>query len=258
MKRRLTYWILLIAALLGGCGGTANVADCEDGKKQVPCNERTKEEDARKALDAGDLDTAIELLTQLLADEPTDYSRNPLLGAAYASRAGFDILNVAKAKFSSGGSLLEQMAAFLPDPADRGVAGYELSLADMKASVDVLRLIPNEKLVDTTAEKYAASAVLQLTLYQAAYSVMYLNKFVISATTGQVDLTQLSSMTDADALIVINNLIAAGQIPNSDDPALQQRVNEALADIQDQDGNTDKDKLRAFVEKEQGPATTLH
>ncbi len=245
--------VLLASAPLAGCGGEANVADCEEGKKQVPCSERTKEEEARKALDDGDLDSAIALLTELIAEEPDNYGLNPLLGAAYASRAGFDILNVAKSKFASGGSLIEQMTSFLPDPADKGAEGYDLSLGDMKSSVDVLRLIPSDKLADTTAEKYAASAVLQLTLYQAAYSIMYLNKFAISATTGQVDLDQLATMTDEDALIILENLAAAGQIPGSEDPALQQRVNEALADIRNQDGNTDRDRLRAFVEKEQAP-----
>ena len=252
-SRDIILTICLASAPLSSCGGDANVADCEEGKKQIPCSERTKEEEARKALDEGDLDTAIALLTELIAEEPDNYGRNPLLGAAYASRAGFDILNVAKAKFSSGGSLLEQMTTFLPDPADKGAAGYDLSLGDMKSSVGVLRLIPADKLSDVTAEKYAASAVLQLTLYQAAYSIMYLNKFAISATTGQVDLGQLATMTDADALIILENLAAAGQIPGAEDPALQARVNEALADIRTQDGTTDRDRLRAFVAKEQAP-----
>lgn len=248
------FLILMPLALgLAGCGGDANVADCEEGKKQVPCSERTKEEDARKALDEGDLDTAIALLTELIAEEPDNYARNPLLAAAYASRAGFDILNVAKAKFSSGGSLLETMTSFLPDPKDRGAAGYELSLGDMKGGVDVLRLIPTDKLAETSAEKYAASAVLQLTLYQAAYSIMYLNKFAISAETGTVDLNQLATMSEEDALIVLENLAAAGSIPGSDDPALQTKVNEALADIKNQDGTTNSDKLKAFVAKEQAP-----
>ncbi len=245
--------VFTLLSTLVGCGGDANVADCEEGKKQVPCSERTKEEEARKALDDGDLDTAIELLTELIAEEPDDFARNPLLAAAYASRAGFDILNVAKANFASGGSLIEQMASFLPDPSDRGAAGYDLSLGDMKGGVDVLRLIPSDKLADTSAEKYAASAVLQLTLYQAAYSIMYLNKFAISAETGAVDLNQLASMSEEDALIVLENLAAAGNIPGVTDPALQTKVNEALADIQTQDGTTNRDRLQAFVAKEQAP-----
>lgn len=253
MKKRVQALMFFGASLLAGCGGTANVADCEEGKKQVPCSARTKEEDARKALDEGDLDTAIQLLTELIAEEPENYARDPLLAAAYASRAGFDILSVAKAKFASGGSLIEQMTSFLPDPAERGADGYELSLGDMKASVDVLHLIPADKIGETSAEKYAASAVLQLTLYQAAYSIMYLNKFAINATTGQVDITQLSTMSEDDALVVLQNLAAAGQIPGVTDPALQSRVNEALEDINNQDGTTNAEKLKAFVAKEQAP-----
>ena len=198
MRSKLIFHALLAALLAGclSCGGTSNVADCEEGKKQVPCSARTKEEDARRALDDKEYDTAITLLTELISDEPDNYTRHTLLAAAYAARAGFDILNVAKAQFSGGGTLFDKLASFLPSPKDLGVAGYKLSLGDMKSGVDVLNLIPAATMQATDSDKYAASAALQLTLYQSAYSIMYLNQFTISADTGQVDLNQLQNMSE--------------------------------------------------------------
>src|SRR5687768_15328272 len=90
--------MLMLAAPAAG-GGESNVADCEDPKPGVPCSELTTEEQARQALNDGDYDTAVTLFTELVAEEPDDYQLRAVLGAAYAARAGFDILSVVKANF---------------------------------------------------------------------------------------------------------------------------------------------------------------
>jgi hypothetical protein len=251
------YWIILGTAwLAAACGGESNVADCEQGKKQVPCSERTPDEEARLALDEKDYTKAIELLTALVTEYPEEYQRYPLLASAHAARSGFDLLAVARNQFTSGGTLFDQLAQFVPDPAETGEEAYDASLADMDAAVAWLRRIPADRISATSAESYAGSASLQLTLYGAAYSVMYLNQFTISADTGQFDPALLENMTEEDALVVISSLAAAGaQQTGEDGEALNQRINEAVANIDSQPGATNADRLRAFIDQEQSGET---
>lgn len=247
------YWLFIATVYgVGACSGQSNMADCETGNKKVPCSARTADEEARLALDDKDYDTAIEILTTLVADDPESYARYPLLAAAHAARSGFDLLAVARTQFTSGGTLFDQLAQFVPDPAETGVDAFGAHLADMDAAVRWLRRIPGDKLLATSGEAYASSAALQLTLYAAAYSVMYLNQFTISATTGTFDPALLATMTEEDALVIINSLASAGTMQNGDDDAaLSAKINEALASIDAQPGATNRDRLSAFIDQEQ-------
>lgn len=245
---------LIVISLLGGCAGDDNVADCEKGRKPVPCSARSADEDARLALDDHDYDRAIELLASLVEEEPETYERYPLLAAAYAGRGGIAILDIINAQSAAGGgSLLDALATFLPSPSNPEI-DYPKALADVAAANEILRRIPAASLADTELA-YGNSARLQLTLYQSAYSVMYLNQFTISAATGQVDLNQLENMTAADAVVILQNLSQAATLQQGEQgAAIQAKVNQALADIQGQNGETDLEKLKEFVRKEQAPA----
>jgi hypothetical protein len=247
----------VLAGALAGCGGSENAADCETGLTAMPCTERTADENARLALDDGDYDRAVKLLAQLVADEPDVYTRYPLLAAAYAGRAGVSVLQLAmQAGDSSGGSgssLTDALTAFLPTPAALGAEAYAASLADVKAAVDLLNAIPEGILAETSGEAYASSASFQLTLYQSAYAVMYLNQFVISAATGAFDPASLAAMTEADALVVIESLAAAGSLAAGESgAAYQAKVNGALAEIQSQEGATSQEKVQAYVLAKRG------
>lgn len=243
---------MLFMLSLTACGGDKNAADCDDGISGVPCSPLEKEESARKALDQGDFDTAIELLEQLVEEEPEDYQRYTLLSAAYAARAGFAILSVVKANFGGeGGGLIGQISAFLPDPAERGAVGYQASIADMAAAVARLTAIPAALRAEDSGEKYASSAQLQLMLYQSAYSIMYLNQFTISASTGAFDPSLLETMTEQDATVVLTNLAAASAQEGSN-PELQVKIDEALASINGQSGGSNRDRLAEYIRQEQG------
>ncbi len=244
--------------LAASCGGENNVADCDKGNKAVPCSERTGDENARLALENQDYATAISLLEALIAAEPTVYARYPLCAAAHAGRAGISILELAKAQFSGGGSsggLLASLATFLPDPQDLGDAGYDAALADVRASITYLDTIPEALRAATSGESYASSARLQLTLYRTTFSVMYLNKFAIDTQTGAFDASKLATMTEADALIVLDNLAAVAAMQAAGNPALQAKVNEALASIEGQDGATKAEKLKEFLTASQAGST---
>ena len=251
-----------VACALGlglvACGGQRNAADC--GKKTlfVKCSPRTDDENAAIALDGGDYATAITLLQKQVDLHPTEYSRYPLLAAALAGRAGVSILELAESNLSrgsgdsgstsgDGGGFIDQISSFLPTPGELGDEAYRAAVADVASAVDALNTIPADLRSAESAERYAASAALQLTLYQSIYSVMYLNLFAISPVSGQFDPIQLATMTEADATIVIQGLEAAAEAQAGTDPALKAQIDAAISQINAEDGSTNKDKLAALV-----------
>lgn len=247
--------ITAVTLLPLACGGQNNVADCDNGQAGVPCSALTTDEQADQALNNGNYDDAVALYTELVTEQPTAYRFRTLLGASYAARAGFDIFKVVTSSFGGGGSLFDQIATFLPDPVELGAEGYKVSVGSMGSAVSALQGIPADLRGETSGEAFAKSASLMLTLYQSAYSVMYLNQFAVSASTGAFDPAQLATMTEEDALIVINNLAAAGAL-QSNNPELQAQITATLAEINGQEGGTTKDKLAAFVSKQQTPAAS--
>ena len=154
--------IFLLVSLAFGCG-QKNAFDCDGGVAKSKCSQRTKYENARMALDDGDLDRAITLLSELITDEPAEYERYPLLAAAYAGRGGIDILNIVTANFGGNSSMLQTLSSVIPTPASLGTA-YDSSVDDVHSANETLLAIPAELRDATSSDKYAASAVLQLTL----------------------------------------------------------------------------------------------
>ena len=149
------------------------------------------------------------------------------------------------------------MKNFLPDPVALTETEYQESLNTMKKGVDILNVIPAEKRALTSGERYAASASLQLTLYQSAYSVMYINKFAYSAASGTtLDISKLESMTDADAEAILANLAAAGSVQQGENgQAVSTAVAGAQAAIDATEGATTKEKLVNYMKLKNGGAT---
>jgi hypothetical protein len=241
MKIKISYFFFLLGILpiLGGCGSN-NLFDCSSGKTSSSCAKLTKDEEARVALDRGDMTTAVTILTELIESEPEAYERYPLLGAAYAGKAGLDLFNIVTANFGEGSSLLQVMESFVPSPTDFGES-YNESLSDMAASVSTLLAIPLDRRSSTSSDKYSSSAALQLTLYQAAYGVMYLNKFTYGI--DGYDPALLSTMTAEDAAIILNAFLGAAQAASGD---AADSASTAISAIQAQPGSTDLEKLAAW------------
>lgn len=231
--------IAVLSIFIVACG-QKNVFDCDGGTMKSKCSQRTKYENARIALDDEDYNTAITLLSELITDEPHNYERYPLLSAAYAARSGLDILSIVTANFGGNSSMLQTMSGIIPNPVTLGDA-YPKSLEDMNQANVTLLAIPAELRSATSGDKYAASAVLQLTLYQSAYAVMYLNKFTYSAT--GYDPSLLSSMTAEDAASILNALASAGAASGGAAGAAAQS---AIAAIQGYPGATDAEKIAAW------------
>lgn len=233
------YLFLVLIMIFSSCG-QKNAFDCNGGIAKSKCSQRTKLEDARIALDHGDMDTAIKLLSELITDEPENYERYPLLAAAYAARSGLDVLNIVTANFGGNSSILQTMSAVIPTPASMGDS-YPKSLDDMNEANVTLLAIPESFRSATSSDKYAASAVLQLTMYQSAYAVMYLNKFTYSST--GYDPSLLSSMTADDAAAILNSLASAGAASGG---AAGSAAQAAIDAIMAQPGATDAEKIAAW------------
>jgi hypothetical protein len=223
---------LVSALLMASSCGTANVFDCKDGRAKSKCTKRTKDEDARIALDNGDMETAVRLLQELVDAEPEEYKRYPLLAAAYAGKSGFSILS-AMTPGAVSDDIAKSMTSLLPTPATKG-DGYDDSVKDMMKGRDTLVNIPEALRASTSSDKYALSASLQLTLYQAAYAIMLLNKYTYSTT--EYDPSKLSSMTAEDAEKILDALKAAGG----------DSATKATAAIDAQPGATTQEKLAAW------------
>lgn len=246
--------ILWLVALVAACGGSDNLADCEKGLAVVPCSERTPEEEARLALDRGDFDKAIELLTELIEEEPESYGRYTLLAAAHAARAEVAVVDIAMSSFSGGGgSAIDQVTAFLPDPAEVGAEAYALYVRDMGLALTYLKQIPDELRAETSSEKYAKSAQLQLGIYSAAYAIMYLNQFIATTASGGLDPAKLATMSEEDALTVLSTLAEAGQLQAAvGSPELAAKIDTTLTAVDSQPGGNQKEKLQNYVKTTKG------
>ncbi len=244
MSIRMMLIRIYLLALFASCGSN-NVFDCSSPLSGVPCSERTKDEDARIALDSGDLETAITLLRELINEEPTIYSRYPLLAAALAGRSGFDIFGAASADFSAGRSLMESMSTLIPTPLTKG-ALYESSLTDMNDSIVILETVTVELRTTLTGDKFATSCSLQLMLYQSAYSIMIINKYTYSTTA--FDPAGIASLSAEDATAILSHLLAAGSITlGTGKSGHSAAVQSAYTSIQSQPGSTDQEKIAAYV-----------
>ncbi len=228
---------LLLSLVVMACG-RKNLAE-----DQVA---RTPDEKAKIALESGDYTTAITTLEELIAAEPDNYQRYALLGAAYAARAGLAILDIIKAQFSGGGSgggtsLFAQVGTFL------SVDATAENLADMAAALARLEAIPEALRASGTESDYGASAAFQLSFYAAAYSAMYVQKFTLPDGSGNFDRDKLETMTDEDVDAIIGSLqvsAAAGEGPAA---GMGEAVSEALAKIDNQPGNSTKEKLINYL-----------
>ena len=236
--------ILLQSMLFYACGNKSSF-DCSAPTSGVQCNPRTKDEDARIALDKGDMTTAVTLLKELIAGEPTKYERYPILAAALAGKSGFDVFNVVKSNFGGSESLIETLGSFLPTPTSKG-AGYDASLADMNESVTTLTSVPESLRSAVSSDRFAASCSLQLVLYQSAYSIMLINKYLYTA--DGFDPSKLSTMSVEDATAILSNLLSASSVATgATGTEATKAVKAAYDSIQAQPGTTDQEKIAAYA-----------
>lgn len=222
----------ILVIMLSGCG-TRNLAESS--------TENTKEEKARIALNEENWDLAIQLYTELIAEDATIYKFHPLLGTCYAGRAGVDLLNIVKAQFSSGtsasGGIFDTIGAFLPkDPTDA-------QMSDIITSINTISSMPEDHRSKTGTFEYSSEASFQLDLYTASHSGMFVNKFSEATETGELNQEKLQEMSEEEVDALLSNL---DNVANGDDE-LAEGVSEALEGINGQEGANSKEKLINYL-----------
>jgi hypothetical protein len=244
--------------ILVACG-TNSLVDCDTPRPGIPCKERSVEENARRALKDGDLDQAITLLEAAIDEianresvTPQEmYRLHPLLASVYSARGDIDLVRLSQAQFGAKTGVMATLTTVLPSPKDKGVVAYRQCIADVRIATQKLEVIPLDLIEEKKEDIYGKSVAFQKSLYNTAYSVMNMNLFAISATSGTLDKNQLSTMTEADAVEILRSLEAAGKTSQSDNPVLQQKISDTLASIDSEPGAGKKDKLAEYIAKNQ-------
>lgn len=259
MIRRAGLIGLLFACLIR-CGQGSMVECGQDLAKETEqsnCTPKTDDERAMLALNSGDLDLAKSLLEALIEAHPLEYFRYPRLASVYASLAGFDLTDISS--FGGGGgsggddSFLGSVGRFLPTPEADDLDGFSQKVDLMGQAKEILMDMPAAHRTKGSEYFYAASAELQLTLYSSAFSVMYMNQFAIPSTdgSGDIDPDRLRDITAEDAVIILQSLADAAD-SSDESPENAAAIREALAEIESQEGENDREKIIAFLEADGG------
>jgi hypothetical protein len=255
---RIMYLFLLLTLSLSGCADDSNISDCDTGKKQIPCTEKSAEEKGRMALDDKKFELAVESFLLAIESSPENYNLRTLLATSYAGAAGFNLLDITKAQMGGDVTIIDIMNSFLPTPAkpctnDNGEDKAFTLCIDSMEEARTAAALPEAALVDSAAD-FVQTAQKQQLFYGSASTVMQINRFIISADTGVFDAAQLATMTEEDAVNIINTLATIGAltgVSGEDSSALQGKVTEAHALILSEEGGSTKDKLAAFLAKNQ-------
>ncbi|MBC7658219.1 MAG: hypothetical protein H7249_00770 [Chitinophagaceae bacterium] len=217
------------------------IAACGTKSKAGPYAELTPKEKARIALDDKDFQGAVVLYKAVIADDPKDFESYRFLAAAYAEEGGFDILKAVSGTVgSSSSNLLTGISKFLPaEPTDAQIEA-------LKLSTKTLLSLPEEQRSTLHPEiPSASSAAQQLQFYQAAYSLIYLNKFTKITPSGAVDPSQLATMSNADVDNILNNFTAIATAAGGG--AVAEGADAFMSQLNSMPGETRRDKLISYL-----------
>lgn len=237
-KSVLQIVLILVLILLQTACGTENIAS-----SYTPL---TKEEKAKEALKNEDFELAIKLFQAAIKDEPDNYALFRYLAAAQAGLAGFKVYDAIADQFTGddqNADLMVSLSQSLPaDPSSK-----QLDL--LSQAIDTLLLIPEAERDPSNSKKneFAKTIATQISIYQSAYSIMYLNRFNQKLDDGSIDRQRLESMTDEDAEAIIASLQAVAE--SAEDPALANDVTKILQEIEAKEGASQRDKLIRYLEE---------
>lgn len=214
--------------------GTTTVA-CGSGNVFSKVVKRSESDKAKAALEAGDVDSAIDTLNSYLKDHPDDPAARSMLANAYLKKSGVDLLKIGTT-ISSGGqgqSDWTTVSTALPE-------GTSENIAHVQAAVESLSQIPANQRTD---EQNYQLAVAQTTL------AVTVAKKVAGDTSGQLTPEKIDQMSDSDAVTIYNALKgskdATSALSNPD--AGLSRVGSITDGIDNQTGSTDAERLRNYL-----------
>ncbi|MFK7873555.1 MAG: hypothetical protein AB8C84_10415 [Oligoflexales bacterium] len=241
------FYVFLVFIGSISCQGLQSLVECPDGEGASgvgQCVPQSDDEKAVLAMNSGDYSSAQELLEALIAAEPEVYIRYPRLATVYALQGGVDLLEIAQSQSSgeSSGSGLDSIGAFLPEPDPDQMEDYTAKVTKVGLAKDTLNRIPAAELLELKAK-------FQLSIYQSAYSVMYMNQFVIPVSPGsnEISAESLENLTPEAALVILSNLRSSSSNIAEEDPEAAEKIDAVLEQIDAQEGGSDDEKLQEFL-----------
>lgn len=229
------YLLALIMSHLVGCG--PNPFASYETKDPA--------EDATVALEDGNPNKAIKILTDALKDEPENWQWVSILALAYAERAGINALTLAqKMASSSGGQTtstneVTSLFAILPDATDANISDVDEAVALMLKIPAVNR---------TTAD------VLKIAMFQTASLTLRTKKYDTNGD-GTISVSELLGMSSGDAVTILTQLASAaaafagGDSSSTTDQAAAAQISTIQTAIGTCPGADQEAKLKNYLSK---------
>ena len=205
-----TFFFLLLLPILSSCGSMVPVCRGPHDPSQF-CIATTDDDQAIVSLNEKDFDAAIDSLEVLITHDPLGYMRYPRLSAAYAGRAGVDLLTILTSALEGGESEgPEAISAVLPSIADYTLSSYLALIKDLTTAIqtlDRMPLIQRRKSLDP-ALYWTSSAQTQYFLYTTSLPLMCVTvyDFILS---NPDQLETLSSSSSCDASQIFDTLLSS-------------------------------------------------
>jgi len=233
MKKSIHIACITLLTILCGCGPNP-LASLE---RDDPA------EDATVALEEGDPNKAINILTKALEDDSSNWKYVSILALAYAERAGINALTLAQNMASnseSGTSSSNEVTALfsiLPEATDQNIS-------DVDQAVSLMITIPSDS--RTTAD------VLKIAMFQTASLTLRTKKYDLNGD-GIVSASELLAMTSGDAVTILSQLasaataFASGGSSSSTDQAAASQISAIQSAINSCSGADQETKLKNYL-----------
>ena len=236
MKRSAKVFLAIQTAAwaCGGAGILVVMSSCGTANVFEKLEKKDDKDQAKKALQNGDYDAAIESLEAYLAENPNDAGARSMLANAYMKKVGIDVLSLAAKVTNSGADDWKGIVTALP-------SGNSENVAALQSAVNALSAIPAAS--RTTEQAY------QLALAQASLAVTVTKK--VAGDGNSVSDDKVESMSDADAELVYSTLAGSKSTVQSSaglkDNSGAQKLGGLSDKISSQEGATTAEKTRAFL-----------
>lgn len=178
--------VLLVSMIINSCGKSPNIYSSvykEDDKQR-----------AADAINSGNYNYAIALLTPYVSQNPTDYSAQSMLANAYMQLAGIDLLKIAVALSTSVNTSKNNLYAVI-QAFPIGTSG---NISSINTALGLLNGIPSSALT--------SNQVYQKAIANAGLAFLTITKNILDST-GSISTTLVSSMSETDSNTIYNALV---------------------------------------------------
>lgn len=180
-------------------------------------------EEAQNKMENGDYLSARTLLEAIIEENPHNERAIALLAATYAAEVGISIIDLTEKGLQSDSAADSGLASIVPD-------ATEVNLQIVKTAKDLIITIPEENRVQDMS--------LGATIYVTVYGIMLITYLAQSD----------HIPTPEDLLEIISSLDQASELASANGIPADQ-INAIQAAIESQSGETNEDKVSAYLEQ---------